>query len=456
MSSKDRPDISRGRLLRAAAAGAVSASGLGALAACMRGGAGTSLLPSSSSEALRGHGVLPASSPWDQEKVTLRIVNKTKKYPNDQIFWLSTAQNFNGKFVHLTKAGKWELCKASDIKADGPLKGFADYNISLAESGAKLTLPWANSGLIYFCMGDRLKLGLTIGSGGTVTGLAAPAAQNPHNPNFKYLWDKIEYSFNPPGVKHSNFTANTTLITKIALPISVRLDTSAGEFQEGGVVKPGGQKAMYAAFQNDPVFKQLVVAPDGNPIRVIGPSVGYKKEGDDKYAPELKKTFDKYIELCKNKYTSKNPFTATFDGVTYSCYFEADDRIHVEAPPGKEPTFTFGPVDSTSIWLCPGSKIPTEGLKAHIVNIIYSAFNRGILLNHAQQPFCDAKEFYKNEIGLNVWCKTIHDNFVDSKVYAFPYDDQCGKYSSAVSFAIPPDVVPTVTWTITLEEIDWF
>jgi hypothetical protein len=78
--------------------------------------------------------------PWDQEKVTLRIVNKTAKYANDQIFWISTAKNFNGKYVHLTKTGKWELCKSSDFERNGPLKGYADYNISLAESGAELTL----------------------------------------------------------------------------------------------------------------------------------------------------------------------------------------------------------------------------------------------------------------------------------------------------------------------------
>jgi hypothetical protein len=44
----------------------------------------------------------------------------------------------------------------------------------------------------------------------------------------------------------------------------------------------------------------------------------------------------------------------------------------------------------------------------------------GILFDQAQQPFCDHTQFHKNEIGRNVWRKTIHDNFVNSKVYAFP------------------------------------
>jgi len=212
--------------LRAAAAGAVGASGLGALAACMRGG-GSALLPSPANETLR-HGVAPAlGSPWDQEKVTLRIVNKTQKYANDQIFWISTAKNFNGKYVRLTSAGRWELCKASDLIRNGPLKGYADYNIKLAESGSELTLPWANSGTIFFCMGEKLKIGLN-GSGDAVS-LVEPAAQTPTDPNFKYLWDKVEYSFNPPAVKDCNFTANTTLITKLALPITVGLETSTGK-----------------------------------------------------------------------------------------------------------------------------------------------------------------------------------------------------------------------------------
>lgn len=452
MDSEDRLRISRGQLLRAA----LGASGFGALAACMRtGGAGTSLLPSSASEALRRHGIAPAAYPWDQEKVTLRIVNKTGKYANDQIFWISTAKNFNGRYVHLTSAGEWELCKFSDLKRNGPLEGYADYNISLAESGTELTLPWANSGTLWFCMKDKLKIGLN-GSGEAIS-LREPAAQTPTDPNFKYLWDKVEYSFNPPAVKDCNFTANTTLITKLALPITVGLETSNGRKQEGGLVEPGGQAAIYNAFKDAPVFKDLVVAADGHPIRVIGPSVGVDAPPTDIHAYKLKETFDEYIALCAGRYPSKQrAFTVDFGNVRYSCYFDTNGLIHVDAPPGQTPSFTFGPIDSTSIWLCDGKKIPHAGTEGHIANVILSAFNRGILYDHAQQPFCDHTKFYQNAIGLNVWCKTIHANFKGGKVYAFPYDDQCGEYSSTVSFDIPPCVKPTVTWTVTLEKIDWF
>jgi hypothetical protein len=214
---------------------------------------------------------------------------------------------------------------------------------------------------------------------------------------------------------------------------------------------------MYTAFQKDPVFKDLIVAPDGHPIRVIGPSVGVDAPPTDIHAYKLKETFNDYIALCIKRYPSKDrAFTVDFGGVLYSCYFDTKGHVHVEAPPGKTPTFTFGPIDSTSIWLCAGKKIPPAGTEGHIANIILAAFNRGILLDYARQPHCTLDDFYKNEIGLNVWCSTIHKNFKDSKVYAFPYDDQCHLYSSTVSFEIPPCPAPTVTWTITLEKIDWF
>lgn len=103
-----------------------------------------------------------------------------------------------------------------------------------------------------------------------------------------------------------------------------------------------------------------------------------------------------------------------------------------------------------------GKKIPPAGTEGHIAKVILAAFNRGILLDHERQPHCTLDDFYKNKIGLNVWCSTIHQNFKDSKVYAFPYDDQCHLYSSTVSVEIPPCSTPTVTWTVTLEKIDWF
>ena len=375
MNSDDRFHISRGRVLRAAAAGAVSASGLGALAACMRGSGGSALLPSPVNETRRGHSVSPAlGDPWDKEKVTLRIVNKTQKYANDQIYWISTAKNFDGKFVHFTNEGKWELCRSSDLERNGPLRGYADYNMRLSESGTELTLPWANSGTVFFCMGEKLKLGLN-GSGEAVS-LVEPAAQTPDDPNFKYLWDKVEYSFNPPGVPHCNFYANTTLITKFALPITVRLEKSTGEKDEGGLVKPGGQAAMYSAFQADPVFKDLVVVQDGHPIRVIGPSVGVNAPPTDIHAYKLRETFNDYIAACIKRYSSKTrAFTVSYDNTNYSCYFDASGRVNVEAPRGKTPSFTFGPIDSTSIWLCADhnkEKFPMSGRRA----ILRTSFSR--------------------------------------------------------------------------------
>jgi hypothetical protein len=456
--------ISRGQLLRGAAAGLAGISGLGALAACAGGantGPGSPVLP------LEGAGTRRAPripSPWGEESVKLQIINKTG-YTNDKISWLMYAKDYEGKFVHLTGAAAWERCQLSDLAKAGPFKGYANYNNPLAKSGTtEFTLLWANSGVIYFCIDDQIKIGLN----GTATdvAVAAPAAQNPNDPNFEYLWDNIEFSFNPPGDgnKNANITANTQLISKIALPISIKLVTQDGKTQEGGVAKPGGQTAMYDAFKKDPVFKKCVVtSKTGRNLRVIGPSVAVDAPAVDVHSDGLKTYFDEYIVQCAKKYNSASAaFTAKYEvdqkPVVFSCYFDDKHMVHVDAPngaPSGVTSFTFGPITSTNIWFCAGAGIPTAGYQVGIANIIFAAFNRGILLSHPAQPYCVESNFYLNDVGQNLWCKTIHDNFVESKVYAFPYDDQCGDFSSTISFAIPPwpDATP-VTWTITLEPVD--
>jgi Beta-1,3-glucanase len=452
-------------MLRGAAAGLVGASAFGSLAACAGagsgGGVGSPMLPSArTSRGLQPH--IP--SPWGEESVKVQIVNKTG-YPNSKISWLMYAKDYDGKFVHLDRKAAWQVCNSSDLKSSGPFKGFADYNNALASSGAtEFTLPWANSGVIFFCIEDQIKIGLN-GTGNDVS-VRAPAAQNPVDPNFEYLWDNIEFSFNPPGEgnKNANITANTQLISKIALPISIKLVTQDGKTQEGGLVKPGGQAAMYDAFLKDPVFKECVVRDKkGRNLRVIGPSVAVDAPDVDVHSDGLKTYFDAYIKQCAHKYNSaSNAFTAKYEvnqqAVLFSCYFDSQNNVHVNAPanaPAGVTSFTFGPLTSTNIWFCAGAGIPTAGYQVGIANIVFAAFNRGILLDHAVQPFCDHTKFYQNDVGQNLWCKTIHDNFIDSKVYAFPYDDQCGEFSSTISFAIPPwpNATP-VTWTITLEPVE--
>jgi hypothetical protein len=64
-----------------------------------------------------------------------------------------------------------------------------------------------------------------------------------------------------------------------------------------------------------------------------------------------------------------------------------------------------------------GAGIPTAGYRVGIANIVFAAFNRGILLSHPAQPYCVESKFYRNDVEQNLLCKTIHDNFVESRVH---------------------------------------
>ncbi|WP_072688552.1 beta-1,3-glucanase family protein [Rhodococcus marinonascens] len=343
--------------------------------------------------------VAPALTPRARAATTLRtkVVNATGTFGNSAIKMyipgedLATGQqgfvNASGVFVPVPQDA-----------ADGTV---LDLAIPMSNTGdTDFVLPQM-SGRIYFAIDGDLAFKAVVDEHG-IRKLQYPAGWVESDDSYSVMYDWMEFTLDDAGMH-----CNNTMVDSFCLPSAIRLEGAAS--QTSGELVPGGRERIFSAIARQPDHKNLII---GDNLRVISPGHGI----DAGLFPA--DYFDEYINEVWKKYATTDLLvTNEGRGVTYTGRVEDEVLVFDKGvAPIPKPT-------TRDVFYCDGALVaPNDGLSGPVAAIIGSAFNRGTLLDHSDQPISDPKLFYKPGI-TNHYSRIMHENTVTGKAYGFAFDD---------------------------------
>ncbi|GLY04604.1 beta-1,3-glucanase family protein [Actinoplanes sp. NBRC 101535] len=338
---------------------------------------------------------------------TLPVTFTNRSGRSGQVFVYVLGTNLTtGKLGYVDAAGGFTAWSggastpvpAPDVAISGPANGEAKT----------INVPKNLSGRVYFSFGEKLDFRLT------TDGLVQPAPWNSSDPNHDILFDWSEFTLNDSGL-----WLNSSQVDQFAVPHVVSVTGGSGTTSKTGELVDGGRQKVINAVKGDADFaKSVVTAADGTVLRVLAPG----KAAD---AGLMSPTYlDGYITSAWNAYTSKSltvvPFTdqpnLRYTGKT------AGDVMSFTDSTGKT-VASFTKPSTANVWGCDGALgAPNDQVVGPIARTLCAALWRTTLGELDTQPSGTAADFYTGS-PANTYAKSIHDNMVDGKAYAFAFDD---------------------------------
>ncbi|MEU4426546.1 beta-1,3-glucanase family protein [Actinoplanes sp. NPDC024001] len=287
---------------------------------------------------------------------------------------------------------------APDVAITGPADG----------ASSTIRVPKNLSGRIYFSFGRKLDFRLT------ADGLVQPAPWAGADPNRDILFDWSEFTLNDSGL-----WLNSSQVDMFAVPHVVSVTGGDGRTRKTGEVVPGGRQKVIDAVKANPDFaRSVVTGSDGTVLRVLAPG---KATDAGLMSPAY---LDAYISRAWNAYTAKTltvvPFTDQ-PGVRFAGRTSGDVMSFTDTT-GKT-VASFTKPSTANVWGCDGAlAAPNDQVVGPIARTLCAALWRTTLGELDTQPSGTAADFYRGE-PANVYARSIHDNMVDGKAYAFAFDD---------------------------------
>jgi hypothetical protein len=333
------------------------------------------------------------------------VTNDTGR--NDAVFLYVLGTNLaTGKLGYVDAAGDFTAWTGG---ASTPVPA-PDVSIAGPGNGASTTIrmPKGLSGRLYMSFGSKLDFRLT------TDGLVQPAPWAGGDPNHDILFDWSEFTLDNGGL-----FLNSSQVDMFAVPHIVSVTNGAGATIKTGEVKAGGRQRVIDTIKGSPDFaKSVVTRADGTVLRVLAPG----KAAD---AGLMSPTYlDSYISSAWNAYASKVltvvPFTDRpenkFLGRTSGNVLNFTDSTGATVASFTKPS-------TANVWGCDGALgAPNDQVVGPIARTLCAALQRGTLGRLDTQPSGTAADFYQGE-PVNLYNRTIHDNMIDGKAYAFAFDD---------------------------------
>ncbi|KZZ99313.1 CBM6-containing protein [Moelleriella libera RCEF 2490] len=290
----------------------------------------------------------------------------------------------------------------------------AECAIAIGASGSSRTvaIPRIFGARIWFCKDKPLSFLINPGPN-----LVEPSATNPSDPNYDLDWGFCEFTWN-----QQEIYANVSFVDFVGLPISLQLKTSGGAIKTVPGLPHDGLSRICAALQaqgraDGKGWDKLVIrSSSGRELRALSPN-----SGGVLFPRLFEGYYQSYVDAVWNKYSSENLTVNTqfewgnvagrvkdgkldFDGVGSFAKPSASDIFTCSTGP-----FAAGP-DVTPKRLNIGARLA-------------AAFNRSTLLINNEQPEGENVKRYYEEPITNHYARICHEVSVESRGYAFPYDD---------------------------------
>ena len=216
---------------------------------------------------------------------------------------------------HPKSVGTYADVAQPDADIDHPTQslnyGYDYTKFGTTEDGYIMHLPYLESGRIYISIGEKLKMPV-VGKSPTL-GIADPSPFNKSDPNYNYLYDKVEFTY----LKNGETYINPTAVDCLALPIAVAQKRKVGN-EEIDVLygisygKNGSREKTFKDIEKiltsddaSPELKRLIIRDNNNNIlRIVAPG------RDDAFFDP--KYLNEYIDFLW-KYYETHPHTLTID-----------------------------------------------------------------------------------------------------------------------------------------------
>lgn len=292
----------------------------------------------------------------------------------------------------------------------------ADCAIAVGGAGASrtVTVPQIFGARIWFCKARPLTFLLNPGPA-----VVEPSATNPADPNYDADWAFCEFTYNP-----DQLYVNVSYVDFVSLPIGLRLENTSGNVRTVPGLPANALDAVAAGLvaqhrADGAGWDKLVIRSPttGATLRALSPNAA------NVLIPGLfQNYFQPYVDRVWAKYARED--------LTVNTQFTWGDAVGRVGKNGKlnfKGVGSFAKPSAADIFSCnSGPFAHGEGVSDEMLNIgarLAAAFNRSTLLVNPHQPEGEKVATYYKEDITNHYSRICHATSIESRGYAFPYDD---------------------------------
>jgi hypothetical protein len=319
----------------------------------------------------------------------------------------SAVQN-NGARFFLRADGQHTLYFPSVPTTNGsPLT--VNCAIPLGAPGNTVTvrIPQMVGGRIYFSIDAPLTFLLNNDNGRL--GLVEPSVANPTDPNINVNWGFCELTLDD-----RQLYANISYVDFVSIPIALTLQNAAGHIQHVSGIPTDGldkicTKLRQQAERDRKSWDKLIVSKNGNNLRALSPNLGQALFAGyyEEYARRVLETYTS----AKIRINTQSG-AGTVSGGTVSGKLVFDTNVFAQPSTADIFSCSTGPFKIDK---------DTNDTRKALIARLAAAFNRSTLLGQNLHP-SDVQTFYKSD-PTNHYSRIVHEENLDHRGYAFPYDD---------------------------------
>jgi len=343
---------------------------------------------------------------------TVEIVLKNTK-AEGTLFAHITGNDSDGLFI-LSSDGQTPYHPSSPGGELQPLEQNSAIEVGSPGSSRTVTVPRIFGARIWFSRNEALEFFLNPGPA-----LVEPSATNVADANYTKDWGFCEFTYN-----EAEIYVNVSYVDFVSLPIALQLENQGGNTRRVEGLPADGlalvATGLEAQGQKDGQGWEKLVIRDGNRImRALSPNsagVLFPELFQGYYDGHVNAVWDKYRneDLTVNTQFSWGDVKGRV-GNDGKLTFSNNSSLGFDKPSAKDVfSCSTGPFAG-------GPDVSDERL--NIGARLAAALNRSTLLVNNVQPEGEQVSNYYKEDRTNHYSRVCHEVTVESRGYAFPYDD---------------------------------
>lgn len=293
-----------------------------------------------------------------------------------------------------------------------------DCAIPLGPPGntVSITVPHLAGAQLWFVLDGKLTFLLNPGSNGAA--LVEPSVSNPSDPNYNLNWAFCEFTWNS-----AQLYANLSYVDFVSIPIAMSLTNASGATQTVQGMPANGLdlvcNALRAQNNRDHAgWDQLIIQRNGVNLRALSPNLGKVLNNS-----LFNGYYENYVNSVWNYYdnNTNNKLTINTQGAAGDVTAKVANGVMYFSVPG----ICYTKPSTADIFSNSSGPfgVSGNGIKDAITARLAAALNRTTLLLNRSQPNGENISNYYQNAPTNHYSRICHSVNIDTRGYAFPYDD---------------------------------
>ncbi|KAJ5467558.1 hypothetical protein N7475_005310 [Penicillium sp. IBT 31633x] len=290
-----------------------------------------------------------------------------------------------------------------------------DCAIPLGAPGSTttVTIPHLAGARLWFAQDAKLTFFLNPGPA-----LVEPSVSNPSDPNYNLTWAFCEFTWN-----NAQLYANLSYVDFVSMPIAMTLTNKSGATNTVKGLPANGLDLVCNALKaqngkDNSGWNKLIIQRNGVNLRAVSPNTGRTLNSslfNGYYEDYVNQVWSYYANNTNNLLTVNTQADAgdvTAKVANDVMYFSVSGISYTK--PSTADIFS----NSSGSFAVSGNHT-----KDAITARLAAAFNRSTLLLNTSQPNGEnVSNYYRNPV-TNHYSRICHEVSLDTRGYAFPYDD---------------------------------